>query len=149
MGDLSLKVDIEISEKELKSLESVFVVIDGIPIPFFIENLKKHNNKYIVRFENYNSIDKIAELIECSVLVEKSKIPDYDSDLKLPDLVGYKIVNYKNEIGEILEFTDFNNNMLFTLDNEMMIPANIDFIIDVDVDNEIVYMELPEGIETI
>ena len=33
-GELSLKLDIEISEQELKSLESVFVVIDGIPIPF-------------------------------------------------------------------------------------------------------------------
>jgi len=148
-GELSLKLDIEISEQELKSIESVFVIIDGIPIPFFIENFKKHNNRFVVKFEDYNSIDKTAELIECQVLVEKTNIPDYDSDLKLPDLIGYKLMNYKKDLGEIIDYTDFNSNMLYTLENDMLIPANVDFIIDVDVDNSIVYMELPEGIETL
>lgn len=148
-GELSLKLDIEISEQELKSLESVFVIIDGIPIPFFIEYFKKHNNRFVVKFEDYDNLDEIAELIDCTVLVEKLKIPDYDSDLKLADLVGYKLVNNKNEIGTIAEYTDLNNNILFTLDNEMLIPANVDFIIDVDIDKQIVYMELPEGIETL
>ncbi len=148
-GELSLKLDIEISEQELKSLESVFVIIDGIPIPFFIENLKKHNNRFVVKFEDYDSIDKIDELVDCKVLVEKINVPDYDSDLKLPDLVGYKLLNYKSDLGQIIDYTDFNNNTLFTLENDVLIPANVDFIIDVDVDNKVVYMELPEGIETL
>ena len=148
-GELSLKLDIEISEQELKSLESVFVIIDGIPIPFFIENIKKHNNRFVVKFEDYDSIDKTEELIECKVLVEKTKVPEYDSDLKLPDLVGYKLVNYDNNLGKIVDYTDFNGNLLYTLENDLLIPANVDFITDVDVDNSVVYMELPEGIETL
>ena len=148
-GELSLKLDIEISEQELKSLESVFVVIDGIPIPFFIDYLKKHNNWFVVKFEDYDSIDKTTELLECVVLIEKSKVPDYDSDLKLPDLVGYKLINYKKSLGEIIDYTDFNNNMLYTLENDILIPANVDFITDVDVDNKVVYMELPKGIEAL
>jgi len=67
----------------------------------------------------------------------------------LPDLVGYKLINYKKDLGKIIDYTDFNSNMLYTLENDMLIPANVDFIIDVDVDNSIVYMELPEGIETL
>jgi len=148
-GELSLKLDIEISEQELKNLESVFVIIDGIPIPFFIENIKKHNNRFVVKFEDYDSLDKTEELIECKLLVEKTKVPDYDSDLKLPDLVGYKLVNCDNDLGKIVDYTDFNGNLLYTLENDLLIPANVDFITDVDVDNSVVYMELPEGIETL
>jgi len=111
--------------------------------------LKKHNNRLIIKFEDYDSLDKIAELVECVVLVEKSKVPEYDSDLKLPDLVGYKVINYDKDLGEITDYSDFNGNLLYTLQNDILIPANVDFIIDVDIDNNIVYMELPTGIETI
>lgn len=148
-GEVSLRLDIEISESELIDLESVFVVTDGIPIPFFIEYFKKHNNRFIVKFEDYNTIDKIEEFIHCKLLIDSVKIPEYDSELKLPDLIRFLVVSNDNKIGVITDYSDVNGNLLFNIENEkeeFLIPANVDFITDVDVDKQIVYMNLPEGI---
>ncbi len=149
-GEISLKIDLNVSDDELKNLESVFILIEGIPIPFFIEYLKLQNNRFIVKFDNYSSLEKVEEFVNCIILIDKSKIKIDDSSIQFTDLIGFKAIDDDIEIGIITDFIEYSTNMIFSINNkgkELLIPANADFIIDVDIDNKVVYFNLPKGLE--
>ena len=67
------------------------------------------------------------------------------------DFIGYNIIVGDNVlIGAIVDFDDTTDNALFIVknqnDTEFFIPIADDFIVDIDIDNKIMTMNLPEGL---
>ena len=49
-------------------------------------------------------------------------------------------------IGQIVEIDDSTANVLFVLDNDSLIPVGAVEVLDIDPDNHIMIVELPEGL---
>lgn len=136
---------------EEHKLESVFLQIEGLPIPFFIKSLRsKGSDASLIRFDEIDSIDDANELVGLKILAEV-KGKETNDELFLDDLVGYTIItNIGVKLGVIEEFQDFSGNLLFQVinsaGNEIIIPAVPEFIIEIDEDSKTLIMELPEGI---
>ena len=150
-GGAVLGLDLDISNEEILKMELVFVVIDKLPVPFFIEEIKTHSKgKFILKLDDINEIEEADEICNNLVLVEKTSLPDYKHELSIEDLVGYTVITQQQkELGIIEEFIDINLNPMFRIgeeENEILIPANPNFIIEVNENSKVIIIEIPEGL---
>lgn len=134
-----------------ENIESVFVEIDGIPIPFFITSLRqKTEESSIVKFDDVDNLQSADELVGYKLMLPSDLIPE-DDDIELKDLVGYTISSTSGQVVGLIEnYEEFNLNSIYYIKTpegkEVIIPATDDLIVEFDVDTKTVLMEIPEGL---
>ena len=132
-------------------LESVFLQMDGIPIPFLLKSIRgKGAEDALILLNEVESINEANELVGLKIFAEiKRKKPQ--SELYLDDLVGFSIISNKGvQLGQIEHLEDYSGNLVFQVVNnsghELLIPASPDFILELDEKSKVLIMEIPEGL---
>ena len=144
----------EIGIEDLNLKEPVFIMFDGLPVPFFIESLKeKGTSKALLHLTGVRNLTDAEELVGRDILARKDSLAgadDGEEGLSAEDLIGWTI---KDEDGQIVgEITDFEpipgNPCLYVKhgDDSVMIPLHEDLIIDLDEDSMTITLDLPEGL---
>lgn len=129
-----------------------FFEIESTFVPFFIEEITfSDDTRARAKFEDIDDEPKAAQFSNTDIYVHKQTIPEATNELIGWDFfIGYRIVDqYKRELGIIERVDTSTINNLFILDQEneeMLIPATENFIIDTDHENKIIFMDLPEGL---
>ncbi len=132
---------------EPKQGEPVFIVIDGIPVPFFTrEAYSSSPDTLIISFDDYLTAESVSHLQGCHLL---STGDEADGD-ELQALSGYTIVDRSSgESGTITEILTYPGQLLaVTLigEREIFIPLHPDLIVSVDHSGKSIVMELPQGL---
>ncbi|MCQ2211535.1 MAG: ribosome maturation factor RimM [Paludibacteraceae bacterium] len=129
--------------------------IDGILVPFFIENYRFKNDEIaLVKFERIDSEEDAKILINSPLFIEKKFLSDDISDAEIEGdtyYIGFKVLDENDElIGEITDIDNETENVLFLVVNEKgdeyIIPAVDDYIIEINDDQKEMKMQLPEGL---
>ena len=147
----------EIAPEDINLQEPVFIVFDGLPVPFYIESFQKRGNtKALVRLTDIRSQEDVEEIAGKAVYVEDDQIPDMTlEDDGYAALVGWMVLTPAQdeeavyEVGEIIEFFDIPNNPCIEVETEngaVMIPLHEDFILGLDPENQEIIMDIPEGL---
>jgi 16S rRNA processing protein RimM len=150
-GEIILKFNSGLSDEILK-LESILVEVDGKLVPFFIETIKiKSSATAVVQIEGINSEQSSKEFIDSDFYISKKQKREVDLVLEESiDVAGYILKDRNNKlIGTVVEFIDIARNPLLNVKvgkKEILIPANEDLIIEVDDDEQIILMNIPEGL---
>jgi 16S rRNA processing protein RimM len=132
-------------------LESVFLLIDGIPIPFLVQSIRgKSANVSIIRFDEIDELNQSNELVGFKVFAEIKRIVE-EEELTFDDLIGYTIIlNTGIQLGVVEELQDFAGNLVFLVLNsaghEILIPATPDYILELNEESKTLVLELPEGL---
>lgn len=130
-----------------------FLEIDGIPVPFFIEEFTFSSDVQArVKFEDVSDEKIAARYANLEVYISREALKDMpasdESDWDF--FIGYSVVDqYGNQLGKIEEVDKSTLNTLFfvkTHNKEYLIPATEDFITAIDEKNNILEMNLPEGL---
>ena len=67
----------EIAPEDINLNEPVFIVFDGLPVPFFIESFtKRGNTKALVRLTDICSMEDVEEIAGKAVYVEDDSLPE-------------------------------------------------------------------------
>ena len=67
----------EIAPEDINLNEPVFIVFDGLPVPFFIESFtKRGNSKALVRLTDICSMEDVEEIAGKAVYVEEDSLPE-------------------------------------------------------------------------
>ena len=67
----------EIAPEDINLKEPVFIVFDGLPVPFFIESFtKRGNSKALVRLTDICSMEDVEEIAGKAVYVEEDSLPE-------------------------------------------------------------------------
>ena len=67
----------EIAPEDINLNEPVFIVFDGLPVPFFIESVtKRGNSKALVRLTDICSMEDVEEITGKAVYVEEDSLPE-------------------------------------------------------------------------
>ena len=67
----------EIAPEDINLNEPVFIVFDGLPVPFFIESFtKRGNSKALVRLTDICSMEDVEEIVGKAVYVEEDVLPE-------------------------------------------------------------------------
>ena len=153
-GELVIKIEKQFS-KEIEKTESVFVVVQGIPVPFFISSINYVNPGTLhLQFQDYTSDSRIKEFIGCDVFISGQSTPVI-TDHSIPFfLTGYRLLNSaKQEIGTISKVESYPMQVMLVVESvtgeEILIPYNNDWIITTDKRKEILILDLPEGIDLV
>lgn len=144
---------------EIDPKEPLYVRIDGLAVPFFLEKFKRRGRSgALARFADMDTPARAGELTGLEILMKAEARPESrpgDTDeLFFEDLVGF--VTYITEegsdrkvSGEIDGFIDDDMNPLFRVlvgGNEILIPASDEFIENVDPDARRASFVIPEGL---
>src|SRR6476659_2477796 len=151
-----LKGEVQVSftfdEPEKLKIKSVFVEINNKLVPFFVANYKIPMPMIgYFNFEDVDHIDKARPLTKKKIyLLNKFKPKRKKGEFLFTDLVGFA-ANDLNEgdLGEILEVREYPQQFLATINyqgNEVLVPLNEAFIVEIDIPNKKISFELPEGL---
>lgn len=127
--------------------------IDGIFVPFFIEEYRfRGESSALVKLEDVDSDAEARPFTNVEVYFPKSYLLAGEEELSAPSdyFIGFQIVDVEyGELGTILSVDDSTINTLFVVDyngEELLIPANEDFVISLDEENRILTVDIPEGL---
>jgi len=152
-GELSFEFSTDIFDET--DVDCFICEIEGIFVPYFIESYRlKGDNSGLIKFEGIDSAEDAKELTKVNLYMERVSLPnDFSSeDVHGTDFyVGYQIADRDgNIIGKIISIDDSTENILFDVlsvsEDEILIPASDDYIVKIDDDAAVIYMEIPEGL---
>ena len=162
----------EIAPEDINLQEPVFIMFDGLPVPFFIESFQKRGNtKALVRLTDICSQEDVEEIAGKAVYIEDESLAELSLEedgyaalvgwmvlapAEIPDQVGEdeEMVGEDEEmglyeVGEITDFIDIPNNPCIEVETEngaVMIPLHEDFILGLDPENQEIIMQIPDGL---
>ena len=150
----------EIAPEDINLNEPVFIVFDGLPVPFFIESFtKRGNTKALVRLTDICSMEDVEEIAGKAVYIEEGALPEMTLEEDgYAALIGWMVLTPEDasdmdsdiyEVGEITDFIDIPNNPCIEVETEngaVMIPLHEDLILSVDPENQEIIMQIPAGL---
>jgi 16S rRNA processing protein RimM len=149
-GGVTVKTE-KIFSDNIPEMESVFLEIEGRPVPFFIEYSEQAGPDILrMKFEGYDLTERIVEFVNCKVYLTDNRFSEkIEDDLQL--LQGYRVITDKSQnIGIIKEIIHNPGQILLDIRSEsgkdMLIPLHDDLIQEINNDQKILVMILPEGL---
>jgi 16S rRNA processing protein RimM len=133
-------------------LDSVFAEINGKLVPFFISTYKLQNNQTgNFYFDDIDTIEKAQTLIRKKLYLLNSLKPVRDDDeFLITDLKGFMVHDQTvGELGDIIEIHEYPQQFVAVVSykfKEIMFPLNDDLIVEIDEENGILKVDLPEGL---
>ncbi len=133
-------------------LDVIFLEVNKKLVPYFVDTVKLHNNSTAyATFEDVDHIDKAQALVRKKMYLPNSKMPERDpDDFRYTDLIGYLVIDeVHGELGEITNVVEMPQQFIATVDldgKELMFPLSEDLILDIDQEEEIIEVDLPEGL---
>ncbi len=132
---------------EPKQGEPVFVVTDGIPVPFFTrEAHSPSRDMLIISFDDYLTEESVAHLKGCEVRIAGGEEPADE----LATLAGYALTDTRSGLSGTITEIVRNPGQLIAVTvikgEEVLIPLHPDLIVSVDRKHKSIRMALPEGL---
>ena len=145
-GEINLELNVDF---DLEDTPYIIVDIDGIFVPFFIAEYRyKTDTSALVLFEDICTEETIRPFFGKKAYVKKEMLTlDDEDEMSINYYVGFTMLTpQRTIIGQIVEIDDSTANVLFVLDNDTLIPVGAVEVLDIDPDNHIMIVELPEGL---
>jgi 16S rRNA processing protein RimM len=149
-GAVTVKLE-KIFAENIPLMESVFLEIEGRPVPFFILDME-YTGADILKlwFEGYNAVEKISEFTGCRVFLTTGLSYENQKE-KNPDLIGYKVfVQDDKLLGSISEIIPNSGQLLLNIKSinkkNILVPFHEHFIVSIDKKKKIILMDIPEGL---
>lgn len=133
--------------------EYLILEIDGILVPFFMEEYRfRGESSALVKFCDIDTQDKARELTNCDVYFPYSLTDDEPEVIRWNQIIGFSLINADTQqaIGTIVGVDDNTINILFEVETpdkkNILIPAHEELIEEINYDNRLISIQLPEGI---
>lgn len=138
-GEVSLFFDVT-NPQEYASLDSVYIELDGVLVPFFVEDISLKDKGFAkVKLEGVDSEEEARLLLKKELFLPIDILPQ----LSGPHFYDYEVVGFKvidvnyGEVGELVQVVDFSANPLLQIQNsklnkEVLLPLTKDLVVKVD-----------------
>lgn len=127
-------------------------LLDGILVPFFIEEYRfRSDSTALVKLDGIDSAEKARMFTNAEVYFPSKYAEDAPVDeLSWDYFVGFQVKDKRHgNIGTVVEVDESTINTLFVLDKdgeELLIPAQEEFILKMDHKKRIMTVDLPDGL---
>lgn len=149
-GAVSIKLEKSFIEN-IPELESVFLEIEGRPVPFFILESEYSGSDILkLTFDGYESVEKVNEFKGCRIfLTTQISVNQKDTDIK--QIAGYSVYDRDNIlIGTVTEIVANHGQWLLTIlsseKKKILLPLHEDLLVRIDNKRKRIVMEVPEGL---
>ncbi|MBL4746794.1 MAG: 16S rRNA processing protein RimM [Flavobacteriaceae bacterium] len=150
-GEVVIKLDTD--EPGLyQNLESVFVLLGGNLIPFFIEeSLLQKGNQLRVRFEDVDNEEDADNILGSGIYMPLTMLPKLEGNkFYFHEVIGFEVEDVnEGYVGIIDGINDSTAQALFEIkegDTEILIPMIDEFIVKIDREHKKVVVNTPVGL---
>jgi 16S rRNA processing protein RimM len=131
--------DIEVGQIDLQ--EPVFIEFDGLPVPFFIQDLQQRGtSKAIVHLNDITSLADAEEVVGRGLFIEG----EWEEEEEL-DFTGWTLLNRGERVGTVTGMEPIPGNLCLYI-GETLVPLHEDLIISADPATRTLNLDLPEGL---
>lgn len=149
-GELSFTFTDDIFDRV--EAEYFICLLDGIFVPFFLEEYRfRSDTTALVKLEGVDNSERARMFTNVEVYFPTKHAEDAGpGELTWDFFVGFRIEEVKHgDLGNVTEVDNTTINTLFIVDHqgeELLIPAQEDFILNIDQKQRVITMDLPEGL---
>lgn len=150
-GELSFTFTDDIFDRV--DCDYLICLLDGIFVPFFIEEYRfRSDTTALVKLEGIDTSEKARMFTNVEVYFPTKFVDEADepANLSWNYFVGFKVKDKKHgDLGTVVEVDDSTVNTLFVIDHdgdELLIPAQEEFIVKMDGKKKLMTVDLPEGL---
>jgi len=145
-GELVLITDVDDVVRE----KFLFMKMDGIPVPFFVEDIFEKSGNFVVKLEDVKDEIFAQRFLNHDVFVERKSRRKNAETFSSHELTDYHIVDsVSGDLGPIIRIDEFPQQQIAICihkGREIMVPLNDEFIDDIDDERKQVAVTLPEGL---
>ena len=146
-GEVSFQFNDDIFDRV--DADYLILNIDGILVPFFMEEYRFRSDVVaLVKFCDIDTQERASELTGSEVYFPRHLAEEADDMPSLASLVGFDLIeaNENKKIGQIAAVDDTTVNLLFELEDGQLVPASDDLIEEINIQERIIKMHIPEGL---
>lgn len=146
-GEVSFQFNDDIFDRV--DADYLILNIDGILVPFFMEEYRFRSDAVaLVKFCDIDTQERASELTGSEVYFPRHLAEEADDVPSLASLVGFDLIeaNENKKIGQIAAVDDTTVNLLFELEGGQLVPASDDLIEEINIQERIIKMHIPEGL---
>ncbi len=128
-------------------------LLDGIFVPFFIEEYRfRSDSTALVKLEGIDTAERARMFTNVEVYFPVKHAEEAeDGELSWNFFVGFRMEDVRHgELGEVVEVDTTTVNTRFVVEQEdgeeLLIPAQEEFIVEINQEKKLITVELPEGL---
>jgi len=150
-GQIVAFFDVDYPE-DYEELESVFLLLNGKLVPFFIDSIAlQPNGRIILKFEDVNTIEEAEKLKNVQLYLPLNALPELEEDqFYFHEVIGYTVVDEQmGELGTIKEIYEMPFQDLMAMEYqgvEVLIPIQDELVLRADKETQKLFVNLPEGL---
>jgi 16S rRNA processing protein RimM len=131
--------DIEVGQIELQ--ESVFIEFDGLPVPFFIQDIQQRGTaKAVIHLNDIVNLEDAEEVVGRPIFIEG----EWEEEEEM-DFTGWTLLNRGQRVGTVTGMEPIPGNLCLYV-GETLVPLHPDLILSADPATRILDLDLPEGL---
>lgn len=149
-GEVSFTFTDDIFDR-VEDCDYLVLLLDGILVPFFIEEYRfRSDNVALVKFEGIDSTEKARPLTNVEVYYPVKFMDDQEEISSWNYFIGFRVEDIHHGcLGTVVDVDDATMNVLFVIENgdeEVLLPAHEEFILDIDRKKKILKVDIPDGL---
>ena len=131
----------DVDPEDIQLKEPVYIYFDGLPVPFFIQDLTpKGVDKAIIHLNDIKNLKDAEEVVGQGVFLDTDESEDEDDDF-----IGWKVFNRGQEVGVVTGTEPIPGNFCIYVGDKML-PLHEDFLISADEKKKELRLDLPDGL---
>ncbi len=130
----------------------LFVEIDGLPVPFFLKNIRETNNgSFLVSFNDIDTLDKASFYVHSPLYAPIEYLEHRDIRFTWKHFIGFELLDQEScSIGFVIDVNDTTDNVLFEVENKtgkvILIPVNESLIKYIEAEKQVISVTIPNGL---
>lgn len=150
-GDLKVRTETPNSEVLLDASEVQLCCTDGRRLTADVAKASVHKQMILLKLKGYEHVNKVQELVGAKVFMALDELPDLDDDtLYWHQLEGLQVVDQATgALGVLTSIMETAGHDLYVVrgpQGEVMFPAVEAFIEEIDLEQRVMRVKLPEGL---
>lgn len=154
-GEMITSIQIDFID-DIQASKAIFIEIDGLNIPFFIENIECEKDLCYIKLEEFSNPEDVKTYNNSIISLRETDI-NWESKSKNKitnnnEFIGFSIFDLNSEQTYIIEdIEQFPHQLMAKIKsdnkkNELFIPLIEEFIESINLPEKKITMSLPEGI---
>lgn len=150
-GEVSLFFDVT-NPAEYSNLDSVFIDVNGLLTPFFVEHIKMRDKGFAqVKFEGVNSEIDAKTILRKELYLPIELLPELEGNHFYDhEIIGFEVIDESyGTVGTVQQVVDYKVNPLIQIQNgtkEVLLPLIDGLIKEVDRAEKKLHVKAPEGL---
>ncbi|NDV84484.1 ribosome maturation factor RimM [Bacteroides sp. 51] len=152
-GELSFTFTDDIFDRA--DCDYLVCLLDGIFVPFFIEEYRfRSDSTALIKLEGVDSAERARMFTNIEVYFPVKYVSEAEPDeVTWNFFIGFTMYDvHAGELGEVIDVDQTTVNVLFVIKygkEELLVPAQEEFIVEIDQMHKVITVNLPEGLLTL